>query len=131
TVLTPAQAELGRIAVGMAQSFNQAHAEGMDLYGDMGGNFFNLGAPKISAHSGNAGGATLTASYGDLAALDGQNLLLKFDGTNWQASRADTGVSVPMTGTGTAADPFVVNGVQFVVGGTPATNDRFLLQPTA
>ncbi|WP_313492828.1 flagellar hook-associated protein FlgK [Stenotrophomonas sp.] len=131
TVLTPAQAELGRIAVGMAQSFNQAHAEGMDLYGDMGGNFFNLGAPKISAHSGNTGGATLTASYGDLAALDGQNLLLKFDGTNWQASRADTGVSVPMTGTGTAADPFVVNGVQFVVGGTPATNDRFLLQPTA
>lgn len=131
TVLTPAQAELGRIAVGMAQSFNQAHAEGMDLYGDMGGNFFNLGTPKISGHSGNTGTASLTASYGDLGALDGQNLLLKFDGSNWQASRADTGVAVPMTGTGTAADPFVVNGVQFVVGGTPATNDRFLLQPTA
>ncbi|HEX7991159.1 MAG TPA: flagellar hook-associated protein FlgK [Stenotrophomonas sp.] len=131
TVLTPAQAELGRIAVGMAQSFNQAHAEGMDLYGDMGGNFFNLGAPKIAGHSGNTGSATFTASYGDLAALDGQNLLLKFDGTNWQATRADTGVAVPMTGTGTAADPFVVNGVQFVVGGTPATGDRFLLQPTA
>ncbi|KRG67921.1 flagellar hook protein FlgK [Stenotrophomonas terrae] len=131
TILTPAQAELGRIAVGMAQSFNQAHAEGMDLYGDMGGNFFNLGTPKISSHSGNTGTASLTASYGDLGALDGQNLLLKFDGSNWQASRADTGVAVPMTGTGTAADPFVVNGVQFVVGGTPATNDRFLLQPTA
>lgn len=131
TILTPAQAELGRIAVGMAQSFNQAHAEGMDLYGDMGGNFFNLGTPKISGHSGNTGTASLTASYGDLGALDGQNLLLKFDGSNWQASRADTGVAVPMTGTGTAADPFVVNGVQFVVGGTPATNDRFLLQPTA
>ena len=131
TVLTPAQAELGRIAVGMAQSFNQAHAEGMDLYGDMGGNFFNLGTPKIGGHSGNTGSATFTASYGDLAALDGQNLLLKFDGTNWQASRADTGVAVPMTGTGTTADPFVVNGVQFVVGGTPAINDRFLLQPTA
>lgn len=131
TVLIPAQAELGRIAVGMAQSFNQAHAEGMDLYGDMGGNFFNLGAPKIAGHSGNTGSATFTASYGDLAALDGQNLLLKFDGTNWQATRADTGVAVPMTGTGTAADPFVVNGVQFVVGGTPATGDRFLLQPTA
>lgn len=131
TVLDPAQAELGRIAVGMAQSFNQSHAEGMDLYGDMGGDFFNLGNPKVSAHSGNTGSASLTASYGDLSALDGQNLLLKFDGSTWQASRADSGVAVPMTGTGTAADPFVVNGVQFVVGGSPATNDRFLLQPTA
>ncbi|AMJ56686.1 MULTISPECIES: flagellar hook-associated protein FlgK [Stenotrophomonas] len=131
TVLTPAQAELGRIAVGMAQSFNQAHAEGMDLYGNLGGNFFNLGTPKIAAHSANTGTATLNASYGDLGALDGQNLLLKFDGTSWQATRADSGAAVPMTGSGTAADPFVVNGVQFVVGGTPAANDRFLLQPTA
>lgn len=131
TVLTPAQAELGRIAVGMAQSFNQAHAEGMDLYGNLGGNFFNLGTPKIAAHSANTGTATLNASYGDLGALDGQNLLLKFDGTSWQATRADSGAAVPMTGSGTAADPFVVNGVRFVVGGTPAANDRFLLQPTA
>lgn len=131
TVLNPAQAELGRIAVGMAQSFNQAHREGMDLYGDMGTDFFTLGPPKITAHSGNTGGATLTASYGDTAALDGQNLLLKFNGTSWEANRADTGLSVPMTGTGTAADPFVVNGVTFVVSGTPAVNDRFLLQPTA
>lgn len=131
TVLTPAQAELGRIAVGMAQSFNQAHAEGMDLYGNLGGNFFNLGTPKIAANSANTGTATLNASYGDLGALDGQNLLLKFDGTSWQATRVDSGAAVPMTGSGTAADPFVVNGVQFVVGGTPAANDRFLLQPTA
>ncbi len=131
TVLTPAQAELGRIAVGMALQFNQAHAEGMDLYGDMGGDFFNVAPPKVSAHSGNTGGATLTTRYGDTAALDGQNLLLKFNGTSWEASRADTGASVPMTGSGTAADPFVVNGVIFEVSGTPALNDRFLLQPTA
>ncbi|WP_313255929.1 flagellar hook-associated protein FlgK [Stenotrophomonas sp.] len=129
-VLTPAQNELGRIAVGMATTFNQAHAEGMDLYGDMGTDFFNLGTPKVSAHSGNTGSATLTASYGDLAALDGQNILLKYNGTGWEATRPDTGASVAMTGTGTAADPFVVNGVRFEVGGTPGLNDRFLLQPT-
>ena len=131
TVLTPAQAELGRIAVGMAMQFNQAHGEGMDLYGDMGTDFFNLAPPKVSAHSSNTGGATLTTRYGDTTALDGQNLLLKFNGTNWEATRADTGASVAMTGSGTAADPFVVNGIEFEVGGTPALNDRFLLQPTA
>ncbi len=131
SVLTPAQAELGRIAVGMALQFNQAHGEGMDLYGEMGTDFFNLAPPKVSAHSGNTGAATLTTRYGDTAALDGQNLMLKFNGSGWEASRADTGASVPMTGSGTAADPFVVNGVVFEVSGTPALNDRFLLQPTA
>ena len=131
TVLTPAQAELGRIAVGMAQTFNQSHREGMDLYGNLGGDFFNLSPPKVSANAGNTGGASITASYGDLGALDGQNLLLKFNGTGWEATRADTGAAVAMTGTGTAADPFVVNGVSFVVNGTASTNDSFLLQPTA
>ncbi len=133
TVLTPAQAELGRIAVGLAQAFNESHREGMDLYGDMGVDFFSLAPPKVAAHSGNssASTATVSASYGDVAALDGQNLELRFNGSAWVATRTDTGAQVPMTGSGSAADPFVVNGIELVVGGTPALNDRFLVQPTA
>ncbi|SBV35699.1 Flagellar hook-associated protein FlgK [uncultured Stenotrophomonas sp.] len=130
TILAPAQAELGRIAVGMALEFNQSHREGMDLYGDMGVDFFNLAPPKVSAHSGNdpASTASISASYDDLAALDGQNLQLRFDGANWIATRTDTGVQVPMTGTGPT---YVVNGIELTISGTPALNDRFLLQPTA
>ena len=133
TVLTPAQAELGRIAVGLAQAFNESHREGMDLYGDMGVDFFSLAPPKVAAHSGNSSTstATVSASYGDVAALDGQNLQLRFDGSSWVATRTDTGAQVPMSGSGSAADPFVVNGIELVVGGTPALNDRFLVQPTA
>lgn len=130
-VLAPAQAELGRIAVGLASAFNQAHGKGMDLYGGMGADFFSLGPPKVSGHSGNTGTAALQASYGDIAALDGNNIALRFNGTAWEASRADSGTSVAMTGSGTAADPFVVNGVHLVMTGTPATHDRFLLQPSA
>lgn len=63
--------------------------------------------------------------------MEAQNIVLKLDGTQWQATRADTGATVALTGTGTTADPLVINGVKLVVGGTPATNDRFLLQPTA
>jgi flagellar hook-associated protein 1 FlgK len=36
-----------------------------------------------------------------------------------------------MTGTGTALDPFVADGMRFVVSGTPTTGDRFLIKPTA
>ncbi|HDS1038097.1 TPA: flagellar hook-associated protein FlgK [Stenotrophomonas maltophilia] len=131
TVLTPAQAELGKLAVGLAETFNSTHRQGVDLYGQMGGDFFNLGDPRVTGNASNTGSATLTATYGDISKLDAQNIVLKYDGTNWLASRSDTGASVPLTGTGTAADPLVINGVQLVVGGTPATNDRFLLQPTA
>ncbi|MEN5097268.1 flagellar hook-associated protein FlgK [Stenotrophomonas sp. TWI1409] len=131
TVLTPAQAELGKLAVGLAETFNQAHHQGVDLYGKMGGDFFNIGNPRVTANNSNTGTASLSATYGDLGKLDAQNVVLQFDGTNWKASRADTGASVPLTGSGTAADPLMINGVKLVVGGTPSANDRFLLQTTA
>ncbi|WP_353100983.1 flagellar hook-associated protein FlgK [Stenotrophomonas lactitubi] len=131
TVLTPAQAELGKLAIGLAESFNSTHRQGVDLYGQMGGDFFNIGTPRVTGNGSNTGTGSISASFGDLGKLDAQNIVLKFDGTNWAASRADTGATVPMTGTGTAADPLLINGVKLVVGGAPAANDRFLLQPTA
>ncbi|WP_206861573.1 flagellar hook-associated protein FlgK [Lysobacter changpingensis] len=130
-VLDPAQAELGRIAVGLADAFNQQHRAGMDLNGQMGTDFFTVPAPAVNSHANNTGTGTLTASIGDLSRLDAQNVVLKFDGTAWSATRSDTGANVPLTGTGTAGDPLVVNGVELVVGGAPAAGDRFLLQPTA
>ncbi|HEY0332886.1 MAG TPA: flagellar hook-associated protein FlgK [Stenotrophomonas sp.] len=130
-VLAPTQAELGRLAVGVATSFNDAHKQGVDQYGNLGGDFFKIAAPSVASNASNTGTASLTASFGDLSALDGQNLLLKFDGSQWSATRADTGAAATVTGTGTAADPLTVNGVQIVVGGAAAAGDRFLLQPTA
>jgi flagellar hook-associated protein 1 FlgK len=38
---------------------------------------------------------------------------------------------VPVIGTGTGADPFVVDGVSLVLSGAATAGDRFLLQPTA
>jgi flagellar hook-associated protein 1 FlgK len=36
---------------------------------------------------------------------------------------------VPMTGSGTALDPFVANGLSIVVSGTPGASDQFYLKP--
>ena len=132
TVLDPAMAELGRIATSLAQTFNEGHRAGMDQYGQMGADFFTLPAPRLSSNANNTGNASLTTSVGSVAGLNAQNVLLRFDGAAWVATRPDTGASIPMTGTGTAADPLVVNGIEVVLAsGTPAANDRFLLQPTA
>lgn len=132
TVLDPAMAELGRIATSLAQTFNEGHRAGMDQYGQMGADFFTLPAPRLSSNANNTGNASLTTSVGSVGGLNAQNVLLRFDGAAWVATHPDTGASIPMTGTGTAADPLVVNGIEVVLAsGTPAANDRFLLQPTA
>src|SRR5690606_22897592 len=131
TVLDPAAAELGRIAVAMAATFNEGHAAGMDLYGNLGGSFFDVPAPLVNQHAGNAGNASLQARVGDVSALSGQDLVLRFGEGGGSALRAHTGEAVPMTGSGTAADPFVVAGISLEVSGSAAPGDRFLLQPTA
>jgi flagellar hook-associated protein 1 FlgK len=63
--------------------------------------------------------------------LDGVPLEFRFDGANWSARRGDTGAPVALAGLGTVASPFVVNGIEVVVSGAAAANDRFLIEPTS
>lgn len=129
-VLDPARAELGRLATVFATGFNAAQRAGVDYDGNAGADFFSLAPPRVDGHAANTGSATFAARVDDVGALQGQDLVLRYDGA-WSASRADTGEAVPMTGSGTAADPFRVAGVAFEVGGTPAAGDRFTLRPAA
>lgn len=129
-VIDPTRAELGRMAAGLAESFNAMHREGMDFYGNLGADFFNVPAPVTRPHANNTGSATLSANVADVGALTGQPIVLQYDGGAWTARNADTGAAIPMTGTGAPGDPLVIEGVEVVVGGAPAANDRFLLSPT-
>jgi len=131
TTLDSARADLGRLAIGLAGSMNTAHAQGMDLHGELGGDLFNYTGPRIAANANNNGSAVLDASNHSLAALDGHDVQLRFDGTAWSAWRADSGTSVPISGSGSADDPLLVNGVAVSVSGNAQPGDRFLLQPTA
>jgi flagellar hook-associated protein 1 FlgK len=129
-VLDPARAELGRLATVFATSFNAAHRAGVDYTGAPGADFFALAPPRVDAHAGNTGSASVAARVADPSALKGHDLVLRYDGA-WSATRADTGEPVPLSGSGTAADPFRVAGLAFEVGGTPAPGDRFALRPAA
>lgn len=130
-VLDPARAELGRLATAFATEFNATQNAGVDYNGKPGADFFSLPSPRIDRHAGNTGTATLDASIGDVGALKGNDLVLRFDGGTWAATRSDTGEAVAITGSGTAADPLKVDGVELVMGGVPANGDRFSLRPTA
>ncbi len=132
-VLDPARAELGRLATAFADTFNAVQRGGIDYAGNPGSDFFTLPPPQVNAHAGNAAGSTasFTTRVGDVGALTGNNLVLRYDGSNWSATRADTGQPVAMTGAGVAGNPFVVDGVELELSGTAVAGDRFLLQPTA
>ncbi|TCO76614.1 flagellar hook-associated protein FlgK [Chromatocurvus halotolerans] len=129
-VLDPARNDLGRTAVGLAESFNAQHSQGFDLEGNFGDDFFAVGGPRVFAANGNSGTASVDASIDSAGALTGNDYQLQFDGSNYSLVNTSSGQPVALSGSGTAADPLRADGVSIVVGGTAAAGDRFAIQPT-
>ena len=123
-VLDSTRNELGLLAAGIAATFNEQHSRGMDLNGQLGGNFFRPLEPAVAASSSNTGAATVSASLGDVSALTGADYRISFDGAQWTLRNEQTGAS--QTGAGPA---FTVDGVDIAISGTPAAGDSFLIQP--
>ena len=127
-LLDPARAQLGRTAAGLALAFNEQHRAGMDLNGALGGDFFSVPGPTVSGVASNSAGLTLNASIADISAVTPFSYVLGFDGAAYSLTRSD-GAAIAMTGTGTALDPFVADGLNLVVTGTAAAGDRFQIRP--
>jgi flagellar hook-associated protein 1 FlgK len=129
-VLDSTRSELGRIAVGLTEQLNRQHRAGQDLSGALGTDMFAVGGPTVNGLATNAGSASVTVARDAAASLTGTDYEFQFDGAAWSLRRLDTGATVPMTGTGTLADPFRADGLTLSVGGAAANGDRFLLRPT-
>ena len=130
-VLDPAQARLGRLAVGLVESVNAQNALGVDATGAAGGDVFNPISGTALPATANTGSGSVDVGFSNVSQLTGENYELRFDGASWSLSNASTGASVPLAGSGTPADPFTGAGLSLTVGGTPAAGDRFLVRPTA
>jgi flagellar hook-associated protein 1 FlgK len=129
-MLDPARNELGRIGVAITSQVNAQHREGMDLTGALGGNFFNIGAATATAATANTGTAAVTVTRTNIGALTASDYALSRTATGYTLNRKDTGAAVTFTGTGTAADPILADGLSIVVGAGIATGDRYSIQPT-
>ena len=130
-MLDPARNAVGQLSVALADTMNQQHRQGMDLNGDLGGNFFSVGGVEVRANSNNTGTAGAAVTRTNAGALTTRDYMLVSTAGGWSLQRTDTGAVVPMTGTGTAGDPFVADGLSIVVSGVPATGDRLLIKPTS
>ncbi len=130
-VIDPTENALGQIAVGVATVMNQQQASGLDLTGAQGSPMFAVGGVQIGPSINNTGSGTITATRTSLSSLTTDDYKLTYAGASWSLQDTTTGQPVSMTGTGTAADPFLAAGMSLVVSGTPAAGDNYVIRPTA
>lgn len=125
--LDPVKNQIGLIAVTVAQTFNEQHAQGLDANGVPGGSFFAPPVPLVTKSADNTGTATVTSQILDARSLTASDYHLKFDGTNYSITRmSDNSVQT------FSSLPQTIDGISIQVqSGTMVAGDDFLIQPTA
>jgi len=126
--LDPIQNSLGRIALGIAETFNAQHRLGQDQTGELGDDFFNSAQPAVTADFNNTGTAVVGATISNVSALTTSNYRLSYDGTKYSVTRLSDNASRYFD----AAFPTAsIDGVDFsLTAGTLAAGDHFVVRPT-
>ncbi len=137
--LDPAQNKLGLMAVGLAKTFNDQHRLGMDFDGQLGGDFFEIGAPfpgnpppsdvaQAAPNTNNSGNATVTFQIADIGAVQPSDYEV-FRGSSGYSVRRLSDDSIVYSGASMPGAP--VDGLTIGIGsGAMSVGDRFLVQPT-
>lgn len=130
TTLDSAQNAFGRVAIGLAQTFNEQHQLGQDLNGNLGTNFFNVASPQVIPSVNNSAPATtVNVSFSDVGLLttSDYNLVATDALGNFSLTRLSDGAAL-FSGAGLpqTVDGFTIGGVS----GAVAAGDSFLIQPT-
>jgi flagellar hook-associated protein 1 FlgK len=125
--LDAARNGLGRVAIGLAATFNDQHRLGQDIQGNLGEDFFTLPEPSVTASTRNAGNAIIAAEIFDSSNLTTSDYRLRYDGANYTLTRLNDDVTQTF-----AAFPQTVDGVRLsFASGAAAAGDEFIIRPTA
>lgn len=130
-VLDKTQNELGKVAAGLAFTFNAQHKLGLDANGQPGQDFFSVAGPVVTGNVNNAITSTtaVDVAISDPTQLTGSDYKVDYDGANFTVTRLSdnkktTIAPYPQTG------PQTIDGLNFSVSGSAATGDNFLVRPT-
>lgn len=130
--LDKTQNQIGQLAVSLVAGFNAQHQLGIDLNGDPGADFFSVGEPRAFSNENNAGTATISAGFDDIAQLTTQDYELRvLDAASGQFEITTRPGGATTTATLDASDQLSFGGVLVTIG-TPAglvDGDRFEVQP--
>lgn len=137
SVLDPTRNALGRISLGLVNDFNAQHRLGMDLNGELGGDFFQISglgtAVTARANENNTTTTGVTFTVTDTSELTVSDYQLTYNGndeytlmrlSDRTTTLIDTAAVYPYTSS--EIDGFTVN-----ISAAPTAGDIFLIQPTS
>lgn len=119
---------LGRVAIGLADTFNNEHNTGMDLDGDFGADMFAAAAPQVMDDGTNGG--SITVGFDDLGEVTTDEYELTYDGATWTLMNLSTNTAEAMTGAGSSGSPYVADGLSIVIGAGATAGDTYRIRPT-
>ncbi len=126
--LDSAQNGLGRVAIGLAQTYNDQHRIGQDLNGALGGNFFNVASPNVLPNSNNTSAAVVATGFSDVGAITTSDYRLQANGgANYTLVRLSDNATLFSA----AALPQTVDGLTISASGAASVaGESWLIQPT-
>jgi len=139
--------ELGRVSASLALTFNAQYSLGQDLLGQSAdstsptstfeSDFFTVPKPTVVGNTKNSTGATLTSaltvpnSSANYTNLTGSDYRLGLNGGTYTLTRLSDGAQWSDTDIDTLSDTVSASeGFSFDDGGTMASGDSFVIQPT-
>ena len=137
--LDPAQNSLGRIAIGMAATFNAQNRLGQDSAGNMGGDLFKQATPQVSGNltkfpqNPALVPTAVDVTVSDPSKLTTSDYMVGYDTTNsrYTVTRLSDHTVTPIT---PYAQPGpqtqTIDGLDFTIKGSGAEGDSFLVRPT-
>lgn len=140
--LANAYNELGRLALVMSESMNEAHRQGIDLNNQFGGNFFRdinepaLMRSRVFSDSNNAlpHDRLMTVAITDVTQLTTSDYVMEMSSvdTSYRIIRQSDGAAVYSGSvSATLPDSIEFDGITLTLeAGTFQAGDRFLIQPT-
>lgn len=122
---------LGRIAISLAETFNNQHQLGQNLDGEVNTDFFNIGAPSVIPQGGAANNVSatitdaslLTNSDYVLSSVDGANNYILTRLSDGQATAIDTLGASPYT-------TVQIDGFTLTINAGAAAGEEYIIQPT-
>jgi flagellar hook-associated protein 1 FlgK len=126
------QNALGRIAIGMASTFNAQHRLGMDTTGAMGGDFFTQATAFVGKNINNdtTSTAAVTAAVSDPTRLTQSDYKVVFDGTDYNVFRLSDNKKTTIAPYPQVGGKQTIDGVDFTITGSATAGDNFLVRPT-
>ncbi len=134
STLDSSQNALGRVALALAETFNEQHRLGQDLAGTLGLDFFTLtpSATTVLGNVSNTGSGVVSADLVNVSNLTTSDYTLSYDGANYTLRRDSDNTQWSGATLGALNTAFsTTEGFQLTLAsGTINAGDRYTVQPT-